>query len=77
MAKKWPEMIVKRPFMNHKFSVFFLQNCKKLEAKNVFYVIAFDPINILKNWALQNDRQNLSFVKPFYCSWQENDQNWS
>ena len=27
------------------------------------YVIAFDPIKILTCWAIQNDRQNLSFVK--------------
>ena len=43
------------------FLSFFLQNCKKLEAKKkVFYVIAFDLIQILKSWASQND---LSFVK--------------
>jgi hypothetical protein len=29
----------------------------------VIYVIAFDPIKILTCWALQNDSQNLSFVK--------------
>ena len=29
----------------------------------VFFVIAFDPIKILTCWALQNDCQNLSFVK--------------
>ena len=29
----------------------------------MIYVIAFDPIKILTCWALQNDRQNLSFVK--------------
>ena len=46
------------------FQVFFLQNCKKLEAKkNVIYVIAFDPIKIWMIWVLQNDSQNLSFVK--------------
>ena len=44
--------------------LFFLQNCKKLEAKKkVFYVIAFDLIQILKSWASQNDHQILSFVK--------------
>ena len=31
--------------------------------KSVFYVIAFDPIKIFLDWAIQNDRQNLSFVK--------------
>ena len=29
-------------------------------------VIAFDPIKILTRWALQNDCQNLSFVKAIY-----------
>ena len=29
----------------------------------MIYIIAFDPIKILTCWALQNDRQNLSFVK--------------
>jgi hypothetical protein len=57
LAKKWPEMVVKWPF---------IQFCKKkLEVKkNVFYVVAFDPIKIFLSWALQNDCQNLSFVKP-------------
>ena len=31
--------------------------------KNVIYVVVFDPIKILIDWAHQNDRQNLSFVK--------------
>ena len=29
----------------------------------MIYVVAFDPIKILTCWVLQNDRQNLSFVK--------------
>ena len=29
----------------------------------MIYVVAFDPIKILTCWALQNDHQNLSFVK--------------
>jgi hypothetical protein len=65
LAKKWP-------FMRHKFSIFFLQNCKKLAgSKNEFYVIAFDLTKIFKSWASQNDRQIISFVK---ASWQKNDQ---
>ena len=53
--------------MSHKFPFFFLQNCKKLKAKKkVFYVIAFDLIQILKSWASQNDRQILSFVKAIH-----------
>ena len=31
--------------------------------QTVIYVIAFDPIKIMTCWALQNDCQNLSFVK--------------
>ena len=57
-------MVLKWPFMRHKFSAFVLQNGKNTEMKPfVFFVIAFDPIKILTCWALQNDRQNLSFVK--------------
>ena len=29
----------------------------------MIYVVAFDPIKIMTCWALQNDCQNLSFVK--------------
>ena len=29
----------------------------------MIYAVAFDPIKILTCWALQNVRQNLSFVK--------------
>ena len=29
----------------------------------MIFVIALDPIKILTSWALQNDCQNLSFVK--------------
>ena len=29
----------------------------------MIYVVAFDPIKIMTCWALQNDRQNLCFVK--------------
>ena len=57
-------MVIQWPFMSHNFSLFFLQNCKKLETKKkVFYVIAFDLIKILKCWASPNDGQILSFVK--------------
>ena len=47
--------------MIHKFSVFFLQNCKKQEI--VFYVIAFDPNKIKACQAHQNDRQKVNFLK--------------
>jgi hypothetical protein len=36
---------------------------KTVSKKNVFYVVAFDPMNFFLGWALQNDLQNLSFVK--------------
>ena len=53
--------------MSHNFSLFFLQNCKKLEAKKkVFYVIAFDLIQIFKIWASKKDPQILSSVKAIY-----------
>ena len=60
-------MVIKWPFMSHKFPLFFLQNCKKLEAKQkcVLYVIAFDLVKILRSWASQNDRQILSFMQAF------------
>ena len=61
MTKKWPEMVLKWPFMCHKFSVFLLQNCTKQEI--VFYVVAFDPNQIQAGWAHQNDPLKLNFVK--------------
>ena len=49
MAKKWPEMVIKWPFMSHKFSFFFLtklqKNKSKLEAKGD----VFDQDEMLKN----------------------------
>ena len=42
LAKKWPEMVIKWPFMNNKFSVFFFQNHEM--KKIVFYAVTFDPI---------------------------------
>ena len=57
-------MVIQWPFMSQKISLFFLQNCKKLEAKTkVFHVIAFDLTKILKSQASQNDPQILSFMK--------------
>ena len=47
LAEKWPEMVIKLPFMNLKLSVFFLQNWKKTELeKFVSYILAFDSIEI-------------------------------
>ena len=50
--------------MRLKLNFFFLTKLKKWVLKTfVFYVIAFDPIEIQTCLAPQNDRQNLSFVK--------------
>ena len=44
--------------------VFFLQIWKQKKMKRiVIYAVAFDPIKILTCWVLQNDCQNLTFVK--------------
>ena len=64
MAEKWPEMVIKWPFMSCKFSFYFLTKLKNgIETKIVIFVIAFDPIKIFIDWAHQNDRQNLIFMK--------------
>ena len=43
--------------------------------KFVIYVVSFDPIKILINWAHQND---FSFVKAIdVFSWRNNDQKYS
>ena len=48
VGEKWPERVVKWPFLSLKFSGFFLQNCKKREIITImFYVLAFDPIRFL------------------------------
>ena len=40
MVKNWP-------FMSHKFSVYFLPKLKEMETeKLVFYLVAFDPIEL-------------------------------
>ena len=48
MAKKWPEMVVKWPFVSCDFSFFFLTKLKKkLEmTKIVIYVVVFEQIRI-------------------------------
>ena len=63
--------------MSHKFSGFFLPKLKKKKkSKIVFYIIAFDPIEIQTCLVPQNDRQHLSFVKDIYEVGKKNDQNW-
>ena len=72
LAKKWPEIVLKWPFMGHRFSVFLLQNDKEQEMKKiVFYVVAFDPNKIQACQAHQNDCLMLNFVKD---SWPKYDQ---
>ena len=57
MVKQWP-------FLKLKFSLFFLSKWKNtFVKKSLIYVIDFDPIRIYTCLALQNDRQNLNFVK--------------
>ena len=64
VVKKWPKIIIKWPFMTNKFSIFFLTKLQKTASKrNVIYIIALDLIKIWIIWALQNDCQNLGFVK--------------
>ena len=67
VGKKWPKMVIKWPFMSHKFLNFFLTKLKKLEAKKMFYDIVFDLIKIIRSLkASQNDCQILIFVKAIY-----------
>ena len=67
IGKKWPETVIKWPFMSHKFSLFFLQNCKRLEAKKNVLCHSFDLIKIIRSLkASQNDCQILICVKAIY-----------
>ena len=60
-------MVIKWSLMSHKFSLFFLQNCKKLEAKKNVLCHSFDLIKIIRSLkASQNDCQILIFVKAIY-----------
>ena len=69
------------PFMSHKFPFFSYKIAKNWKQnKNVFYVIAFDLIKILRSWASQNDRQILSFMQAFNIvgkKWPETVVKWS
>ena len=57
-------MVIKWPFISHKFHFIFLQNSKKTGSKYMsVYVISFDLIQILISLASQNDGQIFSFVK--------------
>ena len=54
--------------MSQKFSGFFLPKLKKKnqKSKTVFYIEAFDMIEVQTCLAPQNDHRNLSFVKDIY-----------
>ena len=53
--------------MSHKFSGFFLPKLKKeSKSKIVFYIVAFDPIEIQTRLAPQKDHQHLNFLKDNY-----------
>ena len=64
--KKWPEMLLKWPFLKLKFSNFFFQSWKtQLSIQLVIYVPDFDQIEIYTRLASHNDHQDLNFVKYF------------
>ena len=67
-GEKWPERVVKWPFLSLKFSSFFLQNCKKREIIFImFFVLAFDPIRFLICYTPQNDHLSIIFVKEIHA----------
>ena len=49
VAKKWPEMVIKWPFMSHKFSFVFLTKLQKTKSKPEAKKEVFDQIKLLKN----------------------------
>ena len=60
LAKKWPDLVVKWPFI----SCYFLgvhRTCSRPHVASE--AITFEPIKIQTCLAPQNDRLNLSFVK--------------
>ena len=64
VAKKMAKNGLKMAFYELYISSFFLTKLKiKRKEKNVINVVAFDSIKILTCWFLQNDCQNLTFVK--------------
>ena len=64
VAKEWPKVVIKCPFMSCKFPFFFLTYLNiKENNQNRDSCCSFDSIKILSCWALQNDSHNLSFVK--------------
>jgi hypothetical protein len=63
MAKNGRKMAIYKLYISSFFSC-KVEN-KRKGKKIVIYDVAFDPIKILTCWMLQNDCQNLSFVKAF------------
>ena len=47
VGKKWPEMVIKWPFVSTDFNFFFLTELKKIDmTKIVFDIVVFDQIRI-------------------------------
>ena len=64
LAKKWPKMVIKWPFVSCDFSVIFLTKLKKTgNDKNCVLCCRVDQIGVQISWAPQNDRQNLNFMR--------------
>ena len=66
LAKKWPEMVIKWPFVSCDFSIFFLTKLKKTEmTKIVFYVIVFDQLGFkyVRHIKTTIRTKNLSFMR--------------
>ena len=58
--------------MSHKFLGFFLPKLKKMDTEEfLFYVVAYDPIEIQTCLAPQNDNQHPSFVKYIYVGFKK------
>ena len=76
MAKKWPEMVVKPPFMSHNFSVFFLTKLKK----NCIGKICTLYRSFWSNWDLDTFSPSKWLLAPKFCercscSWQRMARN--
>ena len=68
VGKKWPEMVIKWPFMSHNFFLTKLQKTGSKKKKGLCH--SFDLIKIIGSLkASQNDCQILIFLKANLCSW--------
>ena len=62
LAKQWPEMVVKWPFVSCDFQGFFLTKLKKLEMASIlFYIIVFDQMDYVIDGEIQG--RSLVFLK--------------